>query len=136
MESKKSILIIDDTYTNIELFHAIIGDQYEILFATKGLEGYEAALRHLPELILLDVMMPDLDGYEVCRRLKKHPSTKAIPVIFISVLDHEEDEEKGLEAGAIDYIAKPFNVTSIKAKIRNHILFKDMLTKAEYRIQK
>lgn len=127
MTTKKTILIVDDMPSNIELLYAILGSEYRILFASCGQEGLQMAIQNVPDLILLDVMMPDMDGYELCEKIKKHPLTMAIPVIFLTVLDHEDDEERGLEAGAIDYIAKPYNVANIKAKIRNHIAFKELL---------
>ncbi|GIP35232.1 response regulator [Paenibacillus sp. J2TS4] len=127
MKNKRTILIVDDTSSNILLFDTILGEEYEVLYATNGEEGLDIALKFQPDLILLDVMMPGMDGYEVCRLLKKNPLTMAIPIIFISVLDHEEDEGNGLKAGAIDYIAKPFNTANVKAKIKNHLEFKDLL---------
>ncbi len=127
MKDKHTLLIVDDTTSIIQLFHAIMGDEYEVLYATSGEEGIKIAEEYQPDLILLDVMMSGMDGYEVCKRLKSVPETMAIPVIFITVLDHEEDEGIGLEAGAIDYIAKPFNAANIKTKIKNHLAMKDML---------
>lgn len=129
MPTKKTILIVDDMPSNIELLYAILGSEYRILFASSGQEGLQMAIKNVPDLLLLDVMMPDMDGYELCEKLKKHPLTMAIPIIFLTVLDHEDDEERGLEAGAIDYIAKPYNVANIKVKIRNHIAFKDLLSR-------
>lgn len=126
---KPTILIIDDTLTIIELFRVLLGEEYRILSATSGPEGIDIAMKNHPDLILLDVMMPVMDGYEVCRRLKENAITQSIPVIMITVLDHQEEEKAGLEAGAIDYIAKPFYNENIKAKIRNHLLLKELRDK-------
>ncbi|MFD0868571.1 sigma-54 dependent response regulator [Chlamydia abortus] len=127
MNDKHTILIVDDSPSNILLLQAILGEEYEVLYSTRGEKGLEMAQELQPDLILLDVMMPDMDGYAVCKQLKENPLTVAIPVIFITVLDHEEDEGNGLQAGAIDYITKPFNTTNIMMKIRNHLTFKDLI---------
>lgn len=118
---KHTILIIDDTLTIIELFRSLFGEEYRILSATNGPEGIDIAVKSSPDLILLDVMMPFMDGFEVCKRLKENSITQSIPVIMITILDHREEEKAGLEAGAIDYIAKPFHIESVKAKIKNHL---------------
>ncbi|MFD0713846.1 response regulator [Paenibacillus sp. GCM10027626] len=129
MKDKHTLLIIDDTLTNIELIKAIIDDEYNTLSAVNGMDGLELAERMQPDLIILDVMMPEMDGYEVCQRLKRNPKTEAIPVIFVTVLDHDEDAEIGLVAGAIDYIAKPYHPASVKAKIRNHLAYRALIEK-------
>lgn len=126
-QDKHTLLIIDDTASIIQLIHTIMRDEYEVLYATSGPEGIDIAMKYQPDLIILDVMMPGMDGYEVCNFLKSNPETMAIPVIFITVLDHEEDEEHGLQMGAIDYIAKPFNALNVKAKIKNHLAMRDLL---------
>jgi Response regulator containing a CheY-like receiver domain and an HD-GYP domain len=120
--------------TTIELIHSLLGEECNILFATSGPEGIDLALKCNPDLILLDVMMPGMDGYEVCRELKKNALTMAIPVIFITVLDHQDEEEAGLEAGAIDYITKPFHNASFKAKIHNYLTLKELLAKNKSQI--
>ena len=95
------------------------------LFATNGKEALRiAGSDRPPDLILLDVMMPQLDGYEICRRLKSEESTQNIPVIFVTVRDAVEDEARGLELGAIDYVTKPFNMPIVRARVRNHIELK------------
>ena len=98
---KHRILIVDDAATNIEILNEVLGAEYDSLFAMDGLTALRLAVEQEPDLILLDVVMPGLDGHEVCKRLKADPRTKGIPVIFISGLSDESDEAKGLEIGAI-----------------------------------
>lgn len=121
---KPVILIVDDTPSNIEILSEILGDEQEILFATNGSDALEIAIHEMPGLILLDIIMPDMDGYEVCSRLKSDPRTRSIPVIFITSMTQEEDEAKGLEIGAIDYITKPINPPIVRARVRNHLELK------------
>ncbi len=127
---KDKILIIDDTPDNIVLLNSLLCDDYQIFFATNGLDGLELALLNKPDLILLDIMMPGIDGYEVCRTLKRQTETSQIPVIFITALVSAEEEARGLEIGAIDYISKPVSPPIVKNRIRNHLKLKrhsDML---------
>ncbi|WDP84313.1 MAG: response regulator [Desulfobacter sp.] len=107
--SKRKILIVDDVPTNITVLTEILMDDYKMVCATNGSDALKLAASSAPDLILLDIMMPEMDGYEVCRRLKKEEKTGPIPVIFLTAKNQETDEIKGLEAGAVDYIAKPFN---------------------------
>ena len=118
------ILIIDDIPANIKSLNGILAEDYEISFATDWKTGLEIAERTNPDLILLDIMMPEMDGFEICRRLKAGSATRAIPVIFITALDGEADEEKGLAIGAADYITKPFHPAIVLLRVRNHIMFK------------
>lgn len=97
---RQKILIIDDTPVNIEILSELMGNEYEVLFALDGADGLELALAELPDLILLDVMMPGMNGYEVCMKLKSDPLTASIPVIFITGMSQDEDETRGLEVGA------------------------------------
>jgi len=125
--SKPLILIVDDTPTNIQVSAENLIKDYRVKVAASGEAALEAiALQGPPDLILLDVMMPDMDGYEVCRRLKNDSQTSAIPVIFVTALNGGEDEERGLNLGAMDYIAKPFYLPVVKARIRNHMRLKQM----------
>jgi len=101
---KNTILIADDNSTNIELLDAVLGDDYEILFAATGKEALDLAITETPDLILLDVMMPEMDGFETCIALKADRRTAEIPVIFVTALNQEADETRGLEVGAIDFI--------------------------------
>ena len=119
---KQRILIVDDTPANIHVLMETLQDDYVITVATNG----EKALKMVngdqrPDLILLDIMMPGMDGYEVCQRLKDCKETKDIPVIFVTVKDQEEDETRGLELGAVDYITKPISPPIVKARVRAHL---------------
>jgi len=129
--SRQTILIIDDTPINIRVLSELFEQECEILFATNGEDGLRLAHSSRPDLILLDIMMPKMDGYEVCRRLKSDPLTEDIPVVFVTALGEEKDEAKGLELGAIDYIIKPITPLIVKARIHNHLELKrhrDLLT--------
>ena len=119
---RQSVLIIDDTPENIQVLLAALHDEYIVMAANNGYKGIELAQSDTPpDLILLDVMMPGLDGYEVCQRLKSEKKTKNIPVIFVTALRENEDEEKGLKLGAIDYLTKPIKPALVKARVKNHI---------------
>jgi putative two-component system response regulator len=104
---KKSILVVDDAPANIDLIANILRDQYKIKAATNGDKALKSATKSPPDLILLDVMMPGMDGYEVCRQLKSHAETAAIPVVFVTGKLSKDDEQKGLDMGAIGYLTKP-----------------------------
>jgi class 3 adenylate cyclase/AmiR/NasT family two-component response regulator len=130
----KTILIVDDTPANIAAALAILKDQYRTRVATSGAKALEhAGAADKPDLILLDVTMPDMDGYEVCGRLKDDPETAAIPVVFLTARTEAEDEAKGFELGAVDYIHKPFNPTVVRARVATHLLLRDTLKQIEER---
>jgi len=101
---KQRILIVDDTPANIQILNETLKDDYDIYFAMNGKDALQNAQTVIPDLVLLDIMMPGMDGYEVCSALKKNSSLKDIPVIFITALNQEDHETKGLGLGAIDYI--------------------------------
>ena len=122
--TRPKLLLVDDVRANLLLLKKLLGQEYDCAMATDGVSALEYALNDPPDLILLDILMPEMDGFEVCRRLKQHPQTAHIPVIFLTHLNEEEDEKKGLEAGAIDYIAKPFRLQIVKARVRNHLELK------------
>ena len=115
------ILIVDDEPFNLAVMEAALSDDYRLLFARNGADALAAASRHLPSLILLDIQMPDMDGYAVCSRLKADPRTEAIPVIFISGLTDVGDEEKGFAAGGVDYITKPISRSILMARVNTHL---------------
>lgn len=117
----QKVLVADDDAINRQVLGELLKPEYMVLLAKNGEQALERALRHLPDLILLDVMMPDMDGYEVLRRLRAEPQTAHISVIFISGLDRPEDEANGLNLGASDYIAKPFNATVVTARVALHL---------------
>src|SRR6516162_5442474 len=130
----KTILIVDDTPANIAAALAILKDQYRTKVATSGAKALEhAGAADKPDLILLDVTMPEMDGYEVCARLKADPKTAAIPVVFLTARTEAEDEAKGFELGSVDYIHKPFNPTVVRARVHTHLLLRDTLKQIEER---
>ncbi len=121
---RQTVLIVDDAPANIELLSEVLESEYEVLFALSGEDGLNIAFEEAPDLILLDIVMPQMDGYEVCDRLKADPRTRTIPVIFVTAMDLEEDETKGLALGAIDYIIKPIRPPIVRARVRNHLELK------------
>jgi len=130
----KTILIVDDTPANIAAALSILKDQYRTKVATSGTKALEhAGAADKPDLILLDVTMPEMDGYEVCARLKADPETAAIPVVFLTARTEAEDEAKGFELGSVDYIHKPFNPTVVRARVATHLLLRDTLKEIEER---
>ncbi|MEA5597165.1 response regulator [Rivularia sp. UHCC 0363] len=118
----ETILVIDDSPTNLEILHDVLGSAgYEVLVEMDGISGIEQVESNPPDLILLDVMMPKIDGFETCRRLQANPSTKDIPIIFITALTEAEEKVKGLQLGAVDYITKPFEQNEVLARINLHL---------------
>ncbi len=117
----QKVLVADDDPINREVLGELLKPDYTVLLAKNGAQTLEKAARLAPDLILLDVVMPDMDGYEVLRRLRADPCTSDISVIFISGLDRPEDEANGLNMGASDYIAKPFNATVVTARVALHL---------------
>jgi len=115
------VLVVDDEKANRLLLAEVLKDDYRVILAKDGPMALALAARHAPDIVLLDVVMPGMDGYQVLRRLKQRDETRHMPVIFISALDSVEDEEKGLLLGAADYIAKPFHPPIVRARIRNHV---------------
>jgi diguanylate cyclase (GGDEF)-like protein len=131
-KQKHTVLIIDDSPINIEHLAQVLKNDYNIKVANKGEPGIEVAKSQQPDLILLDIIMPDMDGYAVCRRLKADDRTRNIPIIFITTKSNTEDETRGLTLGAVDYITKPFRTPIVKARIKTHIKLKhnsDLLEK-------
>lgn len=122
---KQTILAVDDTPENLQLIHGLLKDDYRLKIANRGEAALKiAATLPVPDLILLDIMMPEMDGYEVCKRLKADHITADIPVIFLTAKVEIEDEEKGFEVGAVDYITKPISPPILKARVRTHLLLK------------
>ncbi len=119
-----SILIVDDTEENVDILIATLGEMYDISVAIDGETALEMLEDFTPDLILLDIMMPGIDGYEVCLRLKRETRTLKIPIIFLTALSEAQSEEKGLRLGAVDYITKPFNPFLVKARVKNHLELK------------
>jgi putative two-component system response regulator len=117
----KKILIVDDEPNNLQVLRQILKDRYTLLFATSGEKALQAVAEHAPNLILLDVMMPGMNGLEVCRRLKDNPASAEIPVIFVTAMADVEDEAQGFDAGAVDYIAKPVSAPLVLRRVQTHL---------------
>lgn len=122
--SKDTIFIVDDVPTNIKILSEALQDEFEILFATSSRKALDVISSNPPDLILLDVQMPEMDGYELCGLLKDDPRLHTIPVIFITAMSEEEDETRGFECGAVDYVRKPFKPMIVKSRVRTHVELK------------
>jgi putative two-component system response regulator len=118
---KKKILLVDDEPNNLQLLRQILRSSYQLIFAHNGQSALAAVAAHHPDLILLDVMMPDLDGYEVCRRLKADPLMHDIPVIFVTAMGDVDDEAAGFDVGAVDYIHKPVSPAIVIRRVQTHL---------------
>lgn len=121
---KPRVLVVDDDPINIKALIGVLEDEFDLAAAINGKVGLQAAERTLPDLILLDITMPDMDGYAVLKELKQRKATRDIPVIFITGLNSAEDEARGLETGASDYISKPFNPTVVRARVKTQVRLK------------
>lgn len=119
------LLVVDDQPVNIRVLHQIFQEEAEVLMATSGAQALEVAAREKPDLILLDIVMPDIDGLSVCRRLKRSPDLVDIPVIFVTAQSSAEEETAGLEAGAVDFITKPVNPSVVRARVNTHLLLRE-----------
>ncbi|MFD1382704.1 two-component system response regulator [Rhodanobacter aciditrophus] len=134
---KPIVLLVDDTPDNIDVLAASLDNEYTLKVAVRGERALIVARSTpKPDLILLDVMMPDMDGYEVCRRLKADPTTANIPVIFVTAKHDIRDEEKGFELGAVDYIIKPISPPLVKARVRTHLALYDQNRQLSIQVQK
>jgi diguanylate cyclase (GGDEF)-like protein len=118
------ILVVDDQPANIQTLYQVLKGDYDVSMATDGSQALTQCLRRPPDLVLLDVVMPGIDGFEVCKRLKADPATRDIPVIFVTARDSAEDEALGLEVGAVDFIAKPVSPPVVRARVRTHVALK------------
>ncbi len=121
MNDKQTILVVDDTPLNIAVLTGMLEDQYSILTAPGGVEALAIVEQTPPDLILLDIMMPGMSGYEVCRILKSRAASADIPVIFVSALTEANDERSGFEVGAVDYVTKPVKIDLVKARVKSHL---------------
>ena len=125
MDDKPVVLIVDDAPANIQVLAACLSDEYRVKVATTGLRCLELAVAEpIPDLILLDIEMPGMDGYEVCRRLKEGVETSSTPVIFVTSRDQDEEEEFGLRLGAVDYITKPIHAAIVAVRVGTHVTLK------------
>lgn len=118
---KSRILVVDDENINLKAIQLVLEDDYRLQFATNGKKALEIAQNDPPDLILLDIMMPGINGYEVCKQLKSNAKTRKIPVIFITILNEIENEEYGFEVGAVDYINKPIKGPIVRARVKTHL---------------
>lgn len=121
---KGRILIVDDAMENIQILHQALQDEHDVLFAMNGAKALHIAQNQLPDLILLDAMMPDMDGYAVCAALRASAITRDIPIIFVTALKTPEDETRALDAGAADFISKPVNAAVVRARARTQLTVK------------
>lgn len=123
--TKPTVLVVDDTETNIDILVEALDEGYNVSVAMDGASALDAVEEEPPDLILLDIMMPGMDGYEVCRKLKSNDQTAEIPVIFLTALSEIKSKTKGFELGAVDYITKPFEILEVKARVQTHLTLKE-----------
>jgi class 3 adenylate cyclase/AmiR/NasT family two-component response regulator len=123
--NKPTILVVDDTPANIALLSEVLKADYRVKVATSGERALTLIAAEKPDLILLDIMMPDLSGYQVCERLKADAATRSIPIIFVTAMGDTEDEERGLALGAVDYIAKPISPPIVRARVRTQLMLRE-----------
>ena len=124
---KFTILAVDDTPENLDVVKGILAKDYIVKVAINGPMALKIAEKQPPDLILLDVMMPGMDGHEVCQKLKENPDTRDIPVIFLTAMDQTSEEAYGFSLGAADYIAKPVNPPILQARVRTHLALKESM---------
>lgn len=124
---RPTVLVVDDAPENLMVMEAILGDDYSLKLLSDAKEALEYAFATPPDLILLDIMMPDPDGFETCRRLKANPKLSDVPVIFITAKSNVQDEEMGFSVGASDFIHKPISAPVVSARVKTHLKIKFML---------
>ncbi len=122
---KQTILVVDDISENIALLSNVLSKSYRVKAANNGAKALKIAFSTIPDLILLDIMMPEMDGIEVCRQLKADPRTRSVPVIFVTAMGEVEDETRGFQAGAVDYITKPISPPIVLARVQTHLQLYD-----------
>jgi len=132
---EKTILIVDDTETNVENLIMLLEDKYELLAATDGYEALDILDEEHVDLILLDIMMPHIDGFEVCKNIKENPNTSDIPVIFITAKREEEAIERAYEVGGVDYVTKPFRAKEVLSRVANHLALSQQQHHLEYLVE-
>jgi len=125
MDSQKTIMIVDDTEINIDILVEALQDDYDLIIAINGVEAMELLEEQKPDLILLDIMMPEMDGYTVLEAIKKNPNLKHIPVILLSAITDSDSKTKGFFLGAVDYVTKPFEMVEVKARVRTQLKFEE-----------
>ena len=134
-DQRPRLLLVDDEPTNLQVLRHVLQADYRLLFATDGARALQVAREQLPQLILLDIMMPGMDGYAVCRALKADPATAGIPVIFITALNDSQDETAGFDVGGVDYLTKPVSPPVVRALVRTHLSLVRMEELRETRLQ-
>ncbi|WP_374671040.1 two-component system response regulator [Acidovorax temperans] len=134
-DQRPRLLLVDDEPTNLQVLRHVLQADYRLLFATDGARALQVAREQQPQLILLDIMMPGMDGYAVCRALKADPATAGIPVIFVTALNDSQDETAGFDVGAVDYITKPVSPPVVRARVRTHLSLVRMEELRETRLQ-
>ena len=134
-DQRPRLLLVDDEPTNLQVLRHVLQADYRLLFATDGARALQVAREQLPQLILLDIMMPNMDGYAVCCALKADAATASIPVIFITALNDSQDETAGFDVGAVDYITKPVSPPVVRARVRTHLSLVRMDELRETRLQ-
>jgi putative two-component system response regulator len=135
VNGKWKVLVVDDEPNNLQLLRQILQDQYQLSFATDGAKALDVARKLKPDIILLDIMMPEMDGYETCRQLKADPVTAKIPVIFVTAMGEVDDERHGFEVGGVDYITKPVSAPIVQARVRTHLSLYDQNRVLEEMVQ-
>lgn len=121
MKDIYTVLLVDDEPNNLKVLQQILKDHFQLIFAINGEKALAAAKEHHPDIILLDIMMPDMDGYQVCKHLKADSSTANIPVIFVTAMGEQEDEARGFDVGAVDYIQKPVSAPIVLRRVQTHL---------------
>ena len=134
-DQRPRLLLVDDEPTNLQVLRHVLQADYRLLFATDGARALQVAREQQPQLILLDIMMPGMDGYAVCRALKADPATAGIPVIFVTALNDSQDETAGFDVGGVDYITKPVSPPVVRARVRTHLSLVRMDELRETRLQ-
>ncbi len=122
--TNRRILLVDDTKANIDILVQTLKQDYKLGVALTGAKAIEYTKANRLDLILLDILMPEMDGFEVCQRLKENPATRSVPIIFITAIDDPQHKKKGLEIGAVDYITKPFDISEVRARVKTHLSLK------------
>lgn len=135
MRSKPTILVVDDVPENIDVLTGVLKDEYRVRAATNGPSALSLAKKSPPDLILLDIMMPGMDGYDVCRQLKSDLATCKVPVIFVTAMGEVEDETRGFEVGCVDYITKPVSPPIVRHRIKTHLALYDQKRSLEVQVQ-
>lgn len=136
LTSRPKLLLVDDEPRNLQLLRQILKDQYDLFYAKSGSDALVAAVKNRPDMVLLDIMMPGMDGYQVCEQLKRDRRTSTIAVIFVSAMSDEEDESRGLELGAVDYITKPLRASVVRQRVHTHLLLRNQQASCQQTIDR